>query len=144
VFADGREVVFNVGNSAEANAINVHTGIVGNYHDSQGGVHGYLRYPEDFHNDRILSPVDYPGSTHTFLFGVNDDGRVIVGKYVDNVGTTHGLILQRTTFAFRSFDYPGAVETSLNGINSFRIVSGYYADSSGTHHGFIGKLIEPP
>ena len=50
-------------------------------------------------------------------------------------------ILQRPD-TWTSYDYPGAVETSLNGINNHKMVSGYYADQSGTHHGFIGKVIE--
>jgi hypothetical protein len=142
--ADGRGVIFNVGNSAEANAVNVHDAIVGNWTGSDSSVHGFLRQAGLF-ADRIISPVDYPGATQTYLFGLNDDGRHIVGKYVDSVGATHGLILQRplhTPDIFSSFDYPGATETSLNGVNNLRRVSGYYADSSGTHHGFIGKLIE--
>jgi hypothetical protein len=142
--ADGGVVYFNVGNSAEANAINVHDAIAGNYAGSDSSVHGYLRQA-GFFADRILSPVDYPGATQTFLLGLNDDGRHIVGKYVDSAGGTHGLILQRPLHkpdTFSSFDYPGATETSLNGINNLRLASGYYADSSGIHHGFIGKLIE--
>ena len=42
-----------------------------------------------------MAPVDYPGSTETVLLALNDGGRVIVGNYVDSVGVTHGLILQR-------------------------------------------------
>jgi hypothetical protein len=142
VLANSQVVVFNVGNSAEANGINVHTAIVGNWTGLDSSVHGFLRAPEHFSNDRIQSPVDYPGAFQTFLFGLNDGGRVIVGKYVDSVGATHGLVLQRPTFTFTSFDYPGAVETSLNGINNHKIVSGYYSDTAGIHHGFIAKIIE--
>lgn len=136
---NGQEVVFTVGNFAEANAINVHTGIVGDYDDGTGA-HGYLRETE-FPFARIHFPVDYPGSTETYLLGVNDGGRIVVGKYVDSLGSTHGLILQRPD-KWTSFDYPGAVETSLNGVNNNKVVSGYYADSSGIHHGFIGKVHE--
>jgi hypothetical protein len=144
VFADGRMVYFQVGNSAAPNALNDNTGIVGNYDDLQGGVHGFLRSPGYFDIRGILSEVDYPGAYQTFLLGVNNGGRVIVGKHVDSVGgVTHGLILQRPN-TWTSFDYPGAVETSLNGINNNKIVSGDYVDASGIHHGFIGKVHESP
>lgn len=138
--ADGGQVYFNVGNSAQPNALNAHTGIAGNYGDSENGVHGFLRGTEFFYT-RIHQPVDYPGATQTFLLGLNDGGRVIVGRYVDSIGGTHGLILQRPD-TFTSFDYPDAVETSVNGINNHKIVSGYYVDISGLHHGFIAKIIE--
>jgi hypothetical protein len=75
------------------------------------------------------------------LFGINDGGRVIVGKYIDSVSATHGLILQRPD-TWTAYDYPGAIETSLNGINNHKIVSGDYADSSSIHHGFIAKVRE--
>lgn len=138
--ADRGMVYFNVGNSAQANAINLHTGIVGNYGDDQSGMHGYLRGTEFFFT-RIHAPVDYPGASQTFLLGLNDGGRVVVGKYVDSVGGTHGLVFERPD-TFTSFDYPGAIETSLNAINNHKIVAGYYANGSGVHHGFIAKIIE--
>jgi hypothetical protein len=142
LLADGDFVFFNVGASAEANAINVHAGIVGDYDDGVGGVHGYLKDTVLF-GGRFMLPVDYPGSTETVLLGLNDGGRIVVGKYVDSLGVPHGLILQRPD-TFSSFDYPGAVETSLNGINNHKIVSGHYADSFGIHHGFIGQVHESP
>ena len=137
--ADGREVGWVINNFCEANAVNTHGATVGDSRDSLGW-HGFFR-ATGFPVARILSPVDYPGSTSTFLLGLNDGGDVIVGKYVDSMGATHGLVLQRPD-TWTSFDYPGAVETSLNGINNHKIVSGYYTARSGIHHGFIGKVIE--
>ena len=130
-----------IGSITEANAVNIHKGIVGDYTDEfDFRVHGYLK---DTHIPfgRFMQPVDYPGSSDTYLLGLNGGGRVIVGKYVDNAGATHGLILQRPD-AWTTYDYPGAIETSLNGINNNKVISGYYADSSGVRHGFIGKVHE--
>ena len=142
VLADGRSVVFTIASHAEANAINLHTGIVGDYIGGEGGVHGYIR-DTVFPAARLYYPVDYPGAVETYLLALNDGGRLIVGKYVGPLGTTHGLILQRPD-TFTSFDYPHARETSLNGINNHKVVSGSYADSGGVRHGFIGKIHESP
>jgi hypothetical protein len=136
---DGRNVGWVINNYSEANAVNIHGATVGDSKDASGW-HGFLRGTA-FPFARIESPVDYPGSTSTFFYGLNDGGGVIVGKYLDSAGATHGLILQRPD-TWTSFDYPGAVDTSLNGINNHKIVSGYYADTSGIHHGFIGKVID--
>ena len=134
VLADGRGEVFGIGNRSEANAINVHRVIVGDYVESDLSAHGYfLDSPK-----RFIFPIDFPpGSTSTILLGLNDGW--IVGKYVDSSGATHGLLLQRPN-TFVSFDYPGATETSLNGINNLKLISGYYADASGVRHGFIARL----
>src|SRR2546423_163238 len=140
VRADGYGASWGIGNGVtEANAINVHDGIVGNYTDDiDSTVHGYLRDTDvPFGNFRL--PIDYPGASQTFLLGLNDGGRIIVGKYVDSVGATHGLILRRPN-TFSSFDYPGATETSLNGINNLKLISGYYAEASGVRHGFIARV----
>jgi hypothetical protein len=86
--ADGRTVYFGIGGLDEANGINVHNGIAGDYMDTDSTVHRYLRDPEDFPDARILSSVDYPGYTSTFLLGLNDGGRVLVGKYVHSARAT--------------------------------------------------------
>jgi hypothetical protein len=40
---------------------------------------------------------------------------------------------------FVGFDYPGATNTSLNGINQAGFISGRYTDTSGIRHGFLAK-----
>ena len=123
LLADGEFIFFNVGASSEAKAINVHAGIVGDYDDGSGVVHGYFKDTVLF-GGRIMAPVDYPGSTETVLLALNDGGRVIVGNYVDSVGVTHGLILQRS-YTWTSYYYPARSKTSLNGsttTSSFRAI----------------------
>src|SRR5262249_31775017 len=133
---------WGIGNGGtQAYAINRHDGIVGTYTgDFDLRIHGYLRDTE-LPVGLLTYPIDYPGATDTFLYGLNDGGRVIVGKYVDSAGAIHGLILQRPD-TWTSYDYPDAIETSLKDISNNKLVSGYYVDSSGTHHGFIGKVQE--
>jgi len=126
---------------SECNAINSHGGSVGDYIGGEG-YHGFIR-DTTLPFGRLLLPIDYPGASDTFFYGLNDGGRIIVGKYADSIGATHGLILQRPD-TWSSYDYPGAVETSLNGISNNKLVSGYYVDSSGIHHGFIGKVHQAP
>ena len=84
---------------------------------------------------RLRFPIDPPGATATFPFGINDKG-IIVGRYTDGAGTDHGFILKMPN-SFVSFDYPGATSTSLNGINNQGLVCGRYDDGSGILHGFI-------
>lgn len=38
-----------------------------------------------------------------------------------------------------SFDYPGAIETGLNGINSAGLICGRYTDAAGIPHGFVAR-----
>ena len=135
VRADGFYFGFAIGqDGTDANAINMTGQIVGDYVESDLTFHGYFR-----DSDRQFTfPLDFPGSTSTILLGLND-GELIVGKYVDGTGATHGLLLKRPN-KFVSFDYPGATETSLNGINNSKLISGYYADASGLRHGFIARV----
>src|SRR5262245_7201902 len=90
VLGAGGSVIFNIGDYSQANAVNVHTAIVGNY-TVGSTVHGYLREPV-FPSARFIFGVDYPGAPQTYLLGLNDGGRIVVGKYVDSAGGIHGLI----------------------------------------------------
>jgi probable HAF family extracellular repeat protein len=47
------------------------------------------------------------------------------------------VALSSWAFAQVPFDVPGAVHTSVNGINDAGAVAGRYTDSAGTDHGFL-------
>src|SRR6266705_4172934 len=84
----------------------------GYYIDGTDGLtHGYYRDP----NGTIHSPIDPVGSTGTILFG-NNDRNLIVGRYSDSAGATHGILFIPRTNRFLVYDFPGATFTSLNGI----------------------------
>jgi hypothetical protein len=36
----------------------------------------------------------------------------------------------------------GTFSEPFNGLNNYKMVSGYFTDSAGIHHGFIGKVHE--
>ncbi|HEY8671477.1 MAG TPA: hypothetical protein VIL63_11595 [Terriglobales bacterium] len=62
----------------------------------------------------------------------------MTGRYNDGAGALHGLFFKPPN-TFVSFDYPGATETSLNGINNQGIISGRYTDSSAIRHGIVAR-----
>jgi parallel beta-helix repeat protein len=78
--------------------------------------------------------IDYPGSTGTSVFGINDAGDV-VGHYKDERQFWHGFLLRAGQFT--TINYPGAPQTWLYGINARGDIAGAYADSSNKQHGFL-------
>jgi hypothetical protein len=82
-----------------------------------------------------LQTIDFPGSTSTQAFGLNDHGQV-VGAYVDAAGAMHGFLLSKGQF--QSIDDPFGVGTTLvNGINDFGALVGFYMDAAGNTDGFL-------
>ncbi|MGH8095409.1 MAG: hypothetical protein ACREIF_18400 [Chthoniobacterales bacterium] len=127
---------FTPSGTVEANALNASDQIVGEYYDAPPATtfHGYFRDS----NGTLTYPIDYPGSTSTILLSLNDKG-ISVGRYLDDAGMEHGLIVQNLT-KLASYDYPGAIGTSLNGVNNGNMVSGRYTDTNGVRHGFLGRI----
>jgi RHS repeat-associated protein len=64
-----------------------------------------------------FSTIDFPGTTSTFLRGINNKGQ-IVGQQRDANGVVHSLLTD--THAFNTFDPPGSASTSFPG-TSFAI-----------------------
>ena len=79
--------------------------------------------------------IDVLGAVSTSLVGINSWGQT-VGNYVDQSGTTHGL-LRNVDGSIVTIDYPGAIFTAANGINSQRDVVGRWDDSSSITHSFL-------
>ncbi len=87
----------------------------------------------------LTFPIDPAGSTGTILFA-NNDANLVVGRFTDSSGVTHGLFF-KTPDNIGTFDFPGAAGfTSLNGVNQNGYVSGRYLDSAGIAHGFLGII----
>jgi hypothetical protein len=68
---------------------------------------------------------------------------LVVGRYADASGVTHGLFFVPPN-QFSTFDYPGSAFTSLNGINDQGFICGRYVDGSGIAHGFIARVTGTP
>jgi hypothetical protein len=82
-----------------------------------------------------LQTIDFPGSTSSQAFGLNDHGQV-VGAYVDAAGAMHGFVLSKGQF--QSIDDPFGLGTTLvNGINDFGALVGFYVDAAGNTDGFL-------
>jgi len=81
-------------------------------------------------------------STHQgdiFPAGVNTSDAV-VGLFQDlSVYAVHGYLWSSSTGEGELYDYPGAAQTVLNGINDAGLVVGTYIDSQGNSHGFYLK-----
>ena len=74
-----------------------------------------------------------PGSTGTSVNA--NSAHAIAGQFGDAAGNTHGFVLSNRVLT--TIDVPGAVFTSVNGINSDGELSGIYIDSGGTYHGYF-------
>ena len=73
--------------------------------------------------------------------GLGIDGNNIVGYYDDANDYTHGFILDDQTNILTSFDFPGAMDTRLNGISGNNIVGSY--DDTSNSYSFIYTTPEP-
>ncbi len=72
--------------STSAGGINGARQIVGDFHDADGKLHGYLRSSEG-----AFTTIDAPGATGTDAIGINGAGQ-IVGDFQDAGGKGHGYV----------------------------------------------------
>lgn len=125
-------------------AVNQAGTIVGMYYDGNSVSHGFVRSPNG-----TFTKFDAPGAgttpndfNGTFATGINKFG-TIVGYYNDDNLVSHCLI--RTADGnLTTFDVPGADTnpadeegSTITGINSRGMTSGYYGDSNFLAHGFL-------
>ena len=80
----------------------------------------------------IFTTIDVPGSTFTFVTGINPRGD-IVGSYQDATGR-HGFMLSHGTFT--TIDVPGSTFSIAYGINAQNDIVGIYG-ASGHTYGFL-------
>lgn len=88
---------------------------------------GYIRYANGSVKNLLA-----PNSTDTEFMRRNASG-VTVGQFTDSKGT-HGAVYYNGTW--KAVDYPGAVSTSLTGINMYGTLVGNWIDTTGHSHGF--------
>jgi probable HAF family extracellular repeat protein len=118
-----------------SSGINDRGQIVGDFEDSNGVRHGFLKEGTD------LTIIDVPGARDTVLLSINAQSD-IVGFYGDrSKGVRHGLILRRGRVI--TVDYPGAAETWITYINDAGDLAGYYQQDSTIfiQHGFIATPV---
>jgi len=109
----------------------------GYYVDADGvTTHGFWRDTDG----TINAPIDPVGSTSTILFG-NNEQNLMVGRYSDAAGATHGILFLPSSNRFVVFDFPGSTFTSLNGINRTGQICGRYVDSAGIAHGILAQVV---
>jgi uncharacterized membrane protein len=92
-------------------------------------------------NGNTFGSFDFPGALFTFANGLNNTGQ-IAGAYrveipAPNGGVQdvdHGLLIDHGVSS--SLDFPGAVETQLNGINDAAAIVGSYRVNLATWPGF--------
>jgi uncharacterized membrane protein len=109
-------------------------GQVAGYYIDGAFQHGFFRDVDG----TLTYPIDFPGSTTTEIWGLNDRG-VMVGTH-NIAGTQHGFVLQHRT-RFISYDHPDSSFTAFGSINNSGMICGYYSDVSGFGHAFIARLV---
>lgn len=107
--------------------------VVGNYFNtSTQEERGFLYTNGEFSD---ISGSGPPGAVSSEAEGINDNG-AIVGYYTDSHGSTHGYLLQGTTYTY-PLDVPGATRTGANDINNAGYVVLGWVNSSGANEGAI-------
>ena len=125
-------------NGTQGASINPVGAIAGQYSDTSGVFHGFLRSP-----DGTITTFDAPGAGTaasqgtfvTFTDGINPVGAIALG-FVDASGMFHAAV-RAPDGAFTAFDPPGSVFTNNSGINPVGTVTSFYIDASGVLHGYV-------
>jgi len=110
--------------------------VCGYWNDANAASHGWWMDTDG----SVHSPIDPQGSTTTIIFG-NNDKNLMVGRYLDAGGATHGFLFQPPN-RFVIYDQPGATFTSLNGINKKNQIVGRYTDPAGRDRGLILQVVK--
>ena len=94
---------------------------------------GFIRFSDGSFGDPIVDPNDTVGFTEGR--GINNSGTV-AGDYVISDGTLHSFFLSGDTFT--EYNVPGAVSTSVLGINDPGVFTGAFdPDGSGIFQAFV-------
>ncbi len=115
---------------------------VGDYSDSQGNWHNFLRTADGVIHYLPNAPETYRNSG-TILFKINNNGLIVgttgYGGYsiAQTNSNFRGCLLNGTNYTL--FDFPGAFGTQGRGINDQNAVVGAYFDASGNRHGFLSQ-----
>lgn len=109
----------------------------GQYTDSQGATHGYLRSA----NGHTWTKIDDPlaaeiSGAGTVPQSISSDGSVIMGYYFDNSSMQHGFLERNGKFT--TYDVPGALGTSVDFYHDGEFGGGY-TSSDGAFYAYYVK-----
>ena len=120
------------GNSTLPQKINERGDIVGVFVDSNAVTRAFVRFSDGSFSDPIVDPNDTVGFTEGR--GINNS-RTVCGDYATSDGNNHGFFLSDGTFT--EYDVPGAVSTTVLGINDVADFTGSFSYGSEIFQGFV-------
>jgi hypothetical protein len=125
-------------NGTQGASINPVGAISGQYVDTSGVFHGFLRSRDGTITTFDASGADTAagqGTFVTFTDGINPVGAIALG-FSDASGMFHAAV-RAPDGTFAEFDPPGSVFTQNSGINPVGTVTSFYADASFAFHGYV-------
>lgn len=79
--------------------------------------------------------LDYPGSSQTIFWGLNDFGE-LAGQFEINAGTAHAMAYRHGRFELLDTAVLGTYFSAAGGPSDLGVTFGGYADATGVQHGF--------
>jgi uncharacterized membrane protein len=107
-----------------AQGINNSDEVVGEFFDSKGRAHGFLRSASG-----KITAINYPGAAQTYCYGINAAGE-IAGAYITSKGQDYGFTYAKGKFKVADF-------ATVNGLNADGAYVGTYFGVDGTAAGYI-------
>ena len=116
-YPDSQETLFfALGNNGNA---------AGHYQDSNGMYQGVVL------KDGALEEFKFPNAVQTFLWGISDTTGALTGNFIDAAGVRRGFTGDEIV------EFPGALETYADFVNSSGGMVGSYVDADGLYHPYI-------
>lgn len=110
--------------------------VVGSYRGDKG-FYGY------FLDQGKITKLEFPGSSLTAAYGVNDAGTIVGSFFREETGRNlYGFVWNNGVFT--EIEAPGATQTFVSSINDSGEIAGYYFDAAGTKHGFVATKVPEP
>ena len=97
----------------------------GHYEDSDGNFHGVVL------ENGELRQYDFPGSVQTEIYGISDTTGALTGNFIDASGIRRGFSGDEI------IEFPGAIETYADFVNSSGYMVGSYIDADGLYHAYV-------
>ena len=94
----------------------------GHYQGSDGLHHGVIL------ENGELRQYDFPTAVETFIYGISDATGVLTGSFIDAEGVRRGFSGEII------IEYPGAVATYADFVNTQGHIAGSYVDAEGVYH----------
>lgn len=125
----------HAGQGTLALGINTAGVITGNYLDSSGVSHGFLRATTGVITTVNAKNAGTQAGQGTAARSINSGG-VVTGFYEDSSNARHGFV-RAANGTITSFDVPAGFDSTPLSINTAGVITGYYLDSFNIYHGFV-------